>query len=235
MLRYLLEISFETIHYKVHLTILHYILYQLYISRFRCYDFSFLFNSFFPSLSKFNLIHIGNRGTITIGRDVIYSSVRFGSARFGSVRLGSAQLGSARSNSVELHLNGPYVIVDGHHLENPRFSDSGSIANRISRAFSLPFSPFSPSFFFFFFSLAHRFLFVPSFHFIEQFSVFISPMTDRPFSLLRNLNIIRCHEFVFVSPLSDSGFTSTLTFSVLERFLILNRRSYQINGCLNQQ
>lgn len=145
MLRYLLEISFETIHYKVHLTILHYILYQLYISRFRCYDFSFLFNSFFPSLSKFNLIHIGNRGTITIGRDVIYSSVRF-----GSVRLGSARLGSARSNSVELHLNGPYVIVDGHHLENPRFSDSGSIANRISRAFSLLFSPFSPSFFFFF-------------------------------------------------------------------------------------
>lgn len=57
---------------------------------------------------------------------------------------------SALSNSVELHLNGPCVIVDGHHLENPRFSDTGSIANRISRAFSLPFSPFPPPFFFFF-------------------------------------------------------------------------------------
>lgn len=135
---------------------------------------------------------------------------------------------SALSNSVELHLNGPCVIVDGHHLENPRFSDTGSIANRISRAFSLPFSPFPPPFFLLFWSL-----FVPSFRFIEQFSVSISPMTDRPFSFLRNSNIIRCHQFVFVSPLNDSGFTPTLTFSVLRRFLVQNGRSYQINGPLN--
>lgn len=92
---------------------------------------------------------------------------------------------SALSNSVELHLNGPCVIVDGHHLENPRFSDTGSIANRISRAFSLPFSSFPPPFFLLFWSL-----FVPSFRFIEQFSVSISPMTDRPFSFFFVIQIL---------------------------------------------
>lgn len=136
---------------------------------------------------------------------------------------------SALSNSVELHLNGPCVIVDGHHLENPRFSDTGSIANRISRAFSLPFSPFPPPFFLLFLiplrSLVslHRTIF--GFHLSDDRSSF--------FLLLRNSNIIRCHQFVFVSPLNDSGFTSTLTFSVLRRFLVQNGRSYQINGPLN--
>lgn len=166
----------------LHSPILNYILYQFNI----LHDFTFLFTSFFPSLSKSNLIRISNRrGAITIGRDVISCSAR----------LGSTRLSSALSNSVELHLNGPCVIVDGHHLENPRFSDTGSIANRISRAFSLPFSPFSPPFFFSF-SFPLRFASSNNFRFPSLRSSF--------FLLLRNLNIIRCHQFVFVSPLSDS-------------------------------
>ena len=143
----------------LHSPILNYILYQFNI----LHDFSFLFTSFFPSLSKSNLIRIGNRrGAITIGRDVISCSARLGSTRLDSARFGSIE---------QRRITFKWAV---RNCRRPPLGKSSFLRYRLDcqsnfpRFFFAVFTLLSAVFFFLFFS--------SSFRFIEQFSVSISPI-----------------------------------------------------------